>query len=67
MTKFTLNNKDYTHNELNLMYDFFTNDQWSVILSALDEYKQTGEAIDVDVQPIKDIREVMFELFRGAY
>ena len=67
MTKFTLNNKDYTHNELNLMYDFFTNDQWSVILSALDEYKQTGEAVDVDVQPIKDIREVMFELFRGAY
>ena len=66
MTKFTLNNKDYTHNELNLMYDFFTNDQWSVILSALDEYKQTGEAIDVDVQPIKDIRDVMFELFRGA-
>ena len=67
MTKFTLNNKDYTHNELNLMYDFFTNDQWSVILSALDEYKQTGEAIDVDVQPIKEIRDVMFELFRGAY
>ena len=67
MTKFTLNNKDYTHNELNLMYDFFTNDQWSVILSALDEYKQTGEAVDVDVQPIKDIRELMFELFRGAY
>ena len=67
MTKFTINNKDYTHNELNLMYDFFTNDQWSVILSALDEYKQTGEAVDVDVQPIKEIREVMFELFRGAY
>jgi len=67
MSKFTLNRKDYTHNELNLMYDFFTNDQWSVILSALDEYQQTGEAVDVDVQPIKDIREVMFELFRGAY
>ena len=67
MTKFTINQKDYTHNELNLMYDFFTNDQWSVILSALDEYKQTGEAVDVDVQPIKEIREVMFELFRGAY
>ena len=67
MTKFTLNNKDYTHNELNLMYDFFTNDQWSVILSALDEYKESGEAVDVDVQPIKEIRDVMFELFRGAY
>ena len=33
----------------------------------LDEYRQTGEVVGVDVQPIKDIREVMFELFRGAY
>ena len=67
MTLFTINNKDYTHKELNLIRDFFTDDQWNIIDYALDEYKQTGEAIDVDVQPIKDIRDVMFELFRGAY
>ena len=49
------------------MYDFFTNEQWNIITSALDEYRQSGEVVGVDVQPIKDIREVMFELFRGAY
>ena len=67
MTKFTINNKDYTHNELNLMYDFFTNEQWETIVSALDEYKQLGESGGFDDKPIIEIREVMFELFRGAY
>ena len=67
MTTFTINNKEYTHNELNTMYDFFTDEQWNIITSALDEYRQSGEVVGVDVQPIKDIREVMFELFRGAY
>ena len=67
MTKFTINNKDYSHNELNLMYDYFTDDLLNLITSALDEYRQSGEVVGVDVQPIKDIREVMFELFRGAY
>ena len=67
MSKFTINNKDYTHNELNLMYDFFTNDQWSVILSALDEYKQSGEVVEVDVQPITKVRDVMYELIRTSY
>ena len=28
MTTFTINNKEYTHKELNLMWDFFTQDQW---------------------------------------
>ena len=67
MSKFTINNKDYTHNELNLMYDFFTNEQWETIVSALDEYKQLGESGGFDDKPIIEIRDVMFELFRGAY
>ena len=67
MTKFTINNKDYSHNELNTMYDFFTGEQWEIIVSALDQYKQLGESGGFDDKPIKDIREVMFELFRGAY
>ena len=49
------------------MYDFFTNDQWSVILSALDEYKQSGEVVEVDVQPITKVRDVMYELIRTSY
>ena len=45
MTKFTINNKDYTHKELNLIRDFFTDDQWNIIDYALDEYKQSGEVV----------------------
>ena len=41
MTLFTINNKDYTHKELNLIRDFFTDDQWNIIDYALDEYKQS--------------------------
>ena len=67
MTTFTINNKDYSHNELNTMYDFFTGEQWEIIVSALDQYKQLGESGGFDDKPIIEIRDVMFELFRGAY
>ena len=39
MTTFTVNNKEYTHKELNLLWDFFTEDQWDLILSSLDSFK----------------------------
>ena len=39
MTKFTINNKEYTHKELNLLWDFFTEDQWDLILSSLNSFK----------------------------
>ena len=67
MTKFTINNKDYTHKELNLIRDFFTDDQWNIIGFALDEYKQSGEVVEVDVQPITKVRDVMYELIRTSY
>ena len=37
MTTFTINNKEYTHKELNLMWDFFTQDQWDSILSDIKD------------------------------
>ena len=67
MTLFTINNKDYTHKELNLIRDFFTDDQWNIIDYALDEYKQSGEVVEVDVQPITKVRDVMYELIRTSY
>ncbi len=67
MTKFTINNKDYTHKELNLIRDFFTDSQWNIIDYALDEYKQSGEVVEVDVQPITEVRDVMYELIRTSY
>ena len=67
MTLFTINNKDYTHKELNLIRDFFTDDQWNIIDYALDVYKQSGEVVEVDVQPITKVRDVMYELIRTSY
>ena len=32
MTTFTINGKDYTHKELNMMWDYFTPDQWNNII-----------------------------------
>ena len=37
MTTFTINNKEYTHKELNLMWDFFTPDQWNNIIQSNTE------------------------------
>ena len=42
MTTFTVNNKEYSHRELNTMYDFFTQVQWYVIDQALDCYIGEG-------------------------
>ena len=67
MTLFTINNKDYSHNELNLIRDFFTDDQWNIIDYALDEYKQSGEVVEVDVKPITKVRDAMYQLLRSAY
>ena len=67
MTTFTINNKDYSHKELNLIRDFFTDQQWNIIDYALDEYKQSGEVVDVDVKPIKEVIDVMYELLRTSY
>ena len=37
MTTFTINNKEYTHKELNLMWDFFTPEQWDIIQEHLTD------------------------------
>ena len=66
MPKFTVNNKDYSHKELNTMYDFFTEDQWNVIDQALDCYAQTQryQGIEEDTHLIRD---KMYTLLRSAY
>ena len=66
MPKFTVNNKDYSHRELNLMYDFFSQDQWDVIDQALDCYAQTKryEGIEEDTHQVRD---AMYTLLRSAY
>ena len=66
MTKFTVNDKDYSHRELNLMYDFFTQVQWDVIDGALDCYAQSQsyERVEEDTHQVRD---AMYTLLRSAY
>ena len=63
---FTINGKDYTHKELNLMWDFFTEDQWDLILTSLNNIKDDQD----DSEYNKDIPETIdtiHQLWRSAY
>ena len=66
MTTFTVNNKDYSHKELNTMYDFFSQDQWDVIDQALDCYAQTKRYEGI-VEDTHQVRDAMYTLLRSAY
>ena len=66
MTKFTINKKDYSHKELNKIYDFFSQDQWDVIDQALDCYAQSEKYVGV-VNDTGEIRDAMYQLLRTAY
>tara|TARA_Y100001970_G_scaffold72046_1_gene91465 strand:- start:752 stop:952 length:201 start_codon:yes stop_codon:yes gene_type:complete len=66
MSKFTVNNKEYTHKELNLMWDFFTEDQWDLIVTSL----RNIEDDDVDSpynEGINPTIESIQQLWRCAY
>ena len=66
MTTFTINNKEYTHKELNLMWDFFTEDQWDLIVTSLrnieddDADSPYNEGINPTIESIQ-------QLWRSAY
>ena len=66
MSKFTVNNKEYTHKELNLMWDFFTEDQWDLIVTSLrnieddDADSPYNEGINPTIASIQ-------QLWRSAY
>lgn len=66
MSSFTVNNKDYSHKELNKIYDFFSQDQWDVIDQALDCYAQSEKYVGV-VNDTGEIRDAMYQLLRTAY
>ena len=66
MPSFTINNKDYSHKELNKIYDFFSQDQWDVIDQALDCYAQSEKYVGV-VNDTGEIRDAMYQLLRTAY
>tara|TARA_Y100001960_G_scaffold237515_1_gene250283 strand:+ start:257 stop:454 length:198 start_codon:yes stop_codon:yes gene_type:complete len=65
MTKFTINNKEYTHKELNLLWDFFTEDQWDLILSSLDSFKDDDN--EEYNKGIPETIDTIQQLWRSSY
>ena len=68
MNTFTINNKEYTHKELNLLYDLFTNDQWNTIIETLeDKVEDVNNKGDDEVYTYDQIITTIQQLWRSAY
>ena len=65
-TQFTVNGNDYSHRELNTIYEFFTQAQWDVIAQALDCYAQSAPYVGV-MTDTHEVRDAMYALLRAAY
>ena len=64
MTAFlTINGKDYSHKDVNLIRDFFTDDQWDLIDSALSEYQDHDDS----TVECKETLDIIGNIFRSAY
>ena len=62
-TKFTVNNKQISHKDLNTVRDFFTDSQWDCIYDALSEYKDFPEKEDL----VDDTLSAVSQLFASSY
>ena len=62
-TKFTVNNKQISHKDLNTVRDFFTDSQWDGIYDALSEYKDFPEKEDL----VDDTLSAVSQLFASSY
>ena len=68
MTTFTINNKEYTHKELNLLYDLFTTDQWNTIIETLEhKVEEINNFGDDEVYTYEEIITTIQQLWRSAY
>ena len=64
MTAFlTINGKDYSHKDVNLIRDFFTDEQWDLIDSSLSEYQDHEDS----TEKCKEVLDIMGNIFRSAY
>ena len=62
-TMFTVNNKQISHKDLNIVREFFTDSQWDCIYDALSEYQDHDEKEDLTKETIS----VISDLFRTSY
>tara|TARA_Y100000593_G_scaffold42176_1_gene80791 strand:+ start:466 stop:660 length:195 start_codon:yes stop_codon:yes gene_type:complete len=61
--KFDVNNKQISHKDLNIVRDFFTDEQWDLIFDAVSEYKDFPGKEDL----ASDTESAISELFRASY
>ena len=59
----TINGKDYSHKDINLIRDFFTDEQWDLIDYALSEYQDHEDS----TVKCKETLDIMYQVFRSAY
>ena len=59
----TINEKNYSHNDINLVREFFTDEQWDVIDSALSEYQDHDESYEI----VNETLDVIGHVFRSAF
>ena len=59
----TINETNYSHNDINLVRDFFTDEQWYVIASALSDYHDHDESYDI----VHETLDVIGHVFRSAF
>ena len=57
----TINEKNYSHNDINLVREFFTEEQWDVIDSALSEDH------DESYEIVHETLDVIGHVFRSAF
>ncbi len=61
--KFDVNNKQISHKDLNIVRDFFTDEQWDLIYDAVSEYKEFPGKEDL----ARETESAISELFRASY
>ena len=67
----TINGKSYSHKQINLIRDFFTDDQWTVIDGALSEFKDHDpdylEEVYGSENILTETLDIISEVYRSAY
>ena len=56
--KFDINGKQVAHKDLNIVRDFFTDEQWDCIYDAVSEYKDFPEKEEITRETLSVINQV---------
>ncbi len=62
-TMFEVNGKKISHKDLNIVREFFSDEQWDVIFEAVSEYKDYPGKEDL----ASDTETAISQLFRSSY